>query len=76
MDKEILYFYFAAFEDSLSEDGREEHPIIKCLACCLPAPAYSKRSKICEMCFDTDFWDETKDLAEEFTKLPAYKPHN
>jgi len=58
MYKEDLYYYYQAFEDSLTEDGRKEHPMIKCKICCLRAPAYSKRAQICEMCFDSDFWDE------------------
>ncbi len=58
MHKEHLRYYYEAFDDSLAEEGREEHPIIKCVVCCLKAPAYSKRAKVCEMCFDTDFWDE------------------
>lgn len=58
---EDLYHYYHAFEDSLTEEGRDEHPIIKCIVCCLKAPAYSQQAKVCEMCFDTDFWEHVLD---------------
>jgi hypothetical protein len=54
-----LYF---AYHDRLAPDGKEES-IIKCQICCLEAPAYSKRAKVCEMCFDTDFWEHLASLS-------------
>ena len=64
--KEDLADLYFAFNDRLAEDGKEEK-IIKCKICCLELPAYSTRAEVCEMCFDTDFWDFQKEEAKKRT---------
>ena len=38
--------------------------IIICKICCLESPSHSTRSKICEMCFETDFWEHQETIIE------------
>ena len=59
-DLEDLYF---AFGDRLERDGKEQK-IITCKICCLESPSHSTRSNVCEMCFDTDFWEHHETTLE------------
>jgi hypothetical protein len=59
-DLEDLYY---AFGDRLEHDGKEQKIII-CKICCLESLSHSTRSNICEMCFETDFWEHQETLVE------------
>jgi len=51
----------SAFYELLDEDSKSRHyPLITCKICCLEAPAASPNARVCEMCFEDDFWDLVK----------------
>jgi hypothetical protein len=60
MNQTSLYH---TYDDFLDKNGKT-HPIIKCITCLLEAPAASTNAKICEMCFDTDFWNLIEEINE------------
>jgi hypothetical protein len=56
MESEHKSDLYAAFYELLdTEPGM--YPIVRCKICCLEAPAASPNAKICEMCYEDDFWD-------------------
>ena len=56
MKSEFQKELYEAFYERL-DTKTKERPIVRCKICCLEAPAASPMSKICEMCFEEDFWD-------------------